>query len=216
MKVLRHTLVSDGPTDANLIPILNWTLRQVDKSTLPHGARAEFWRLPTPPKTLAEKLNKALELHPCDVLFVHRDTENQTSASRVTEIREAFESIEGRMRTPAVAVVPVRMLEAWLCFDQHAIRRAAGNPNGRVRLDLPDLKRVEKRPDPKAELRQALLDASELSGRRLNKFDVSRAFWRIIDYIDDFTPLRQLSAFQALEDSLKVLRKNNWKPGYYG
>ena len=108
------------------------------------------------------------------------------------------------------------MLEAWLCFDERAIRNAAGNPNGKAPLGLPSLKRVESRPDPKEDLRKALLAACELSGRRLKKFNTAAAFWRIVDYIDDFTPLRELSAFQAFEKSIKNLKQNDWKPDLYG
>jgi hypothetical protein len=216
MKVLRHTLVSDGTTDANLIPIIDWTLKQVGGVTLSDGVRAEFGRLPKPPTGLADKLVKAIELHPCDVLFVHRDAERQSPESRVAEVREALAAFPRNVHPPAVAVVPVRMLEAWLCFDERAIRMAAGNPNGKAALGLAPLRRVESRPDPKDDLRKALLAACELSGRRLKKFDTAAAFWRIVDCIEDFSPLRELSAFQAFEKSIKSLRANNWKPAFYG
>jgi hypothetical protein len=215
MKGLRYTLVSDGPTDANLIPILNWSLKQTGGVALPEGRHAEFWRLPCPPKDLAERLTRAVELYPCEVLFVHRDAENQPVESRAAEITKAFQAVAGRLGQPAVAVVPVRMLEAWLCFDEKAIRNAAGNPNGKAPLNLPSLKRVESRPDPKQELQQALRAACELSGRRLKKFDTAAAFWRIVDCIDDFSPLRELAAFRALEDSVQKLKKNDWKSGLY-
>lgn len=216
MKVLRHTLVSDGTTDANLIPIIDWSLKQVGGVTLSAGVRAEFRRLPQPPSGLAERLVKAVELHPCEVLFVHRDAERDSAESRMAEIREAFAAMPRRIQPPAVAVVPVRMLEAWLCFDERAIRNAAGNPNGRAALGLPQLKRVESRPDPKEDLRKALLAGCELAGRRLKKFDTASAFWRIVDYIEDFSPLRELTAFQAFEESIRSLKHNNWKPGFYG
>jgi hypothetical protein len=40
---------------------------------------------------------------------------------------------------PVVCVVPVRMMEAWLLIDEMAIRRVAGNPNGRIPIELPVL-----------------------------------------------------------------------------
>ncbi len=216
MKVLRHTLVSDGATDANLIPIIDWSLKQVGGVALSAGVRAEFRRLPQPPSGLAERLVKAIELHPCEVLFVHRDAEKQTAESRRAEIQEAFAAIPHDIQLPAVAVVPVRMLEAWLCFDERAIRNAAGNPNGTAPLGLPPLRRIEGRPDPKEDLRKALLAGCELSGRRLKKFDTASAFWRIVDFIEDFSPLRELTAFQTFEESIRSLKRNNWKSGFYG
>jgi len=107
------------------------------------------------------------------------------------------------------------MLEAWLCFDEKAIRNAAGNPNGKTPLNLPSLKKVESRPDPKRELQQALRSACELSNRRLKNFDTAAAFRRIVDYIDDFSPLRELAAFRTFEASVQKLKDNGWKSGLY-
>lgn len=216
MKVLRHTLVSDGTTDANLIPIIDWSLKQVGGADLSTGVSAEFRRLSNPPSGLAERLVKAIELYPCDVLFVHRDAEKQPAEFRVAEIRAAVAALPPQIQRPAVAIVPVRMLEAWLCFNERAIRNAAGNPNGTAPLGLPQLNRIESRPDPKEDLRKALLAACELSGRRLKKFNTAAAFWRIVDHIEDFSPLRELPAFQAFEKSIRDLKRNNWASGFYG
>ena len=217
MTALRHTLVSDGASDANLIPIIDWSLREVGDVQLSQGTRAEFWRLPRKPSGLVERLVCAVDLSPCDVLFIHRDAEREMPATRSREIRNAVETaVERGVKLPAVAVIPVRMLEAWLLFDERAIRQAAGNPNGDTALNLPQQKRVESRPNPKRDLTDALLTASELSGRRRKKFDTAAAFWRIVDYIEDFSPLRELSAFQSFENSILTLKANNWKPGFYG
>lgn len=215
MKAIRHTLITDGRTDANLIPIIDWCLKQA--GDVAQGTRAEFWRLQKPPDGLAGRIAKAIELFPCDILFVHRDAEGDALAARVSEVREAFETVQQKgIKFPAVAVVPVRMLEAWLCFDERAIRNAAGNPNGTTSLDLPPLNRIESRPDPKEDLNRALREASELSGRRLKKFKTATAFWRITDNIEDFSPLRKLPAFRAFEESLRQLKAGGWQPGFYG
>lgn len=217
MEVFRHTLVGDGPSDANLVPILNWVLRERCNLQLTEGVRAEFWRLPKPPRTLQDKLQCALELYPCNLLFVHRDAERQPPADRHEEIRRAVENLAGTgITTPAVAVVPVRMLEAWLLLDERSIRYAAGNPNGSQPLHLPYPNRVEDCPDPKDELRRALRAACGLHGRRLKKFDDSRAFWRITDYLQNFTTLRQLPAFCQLEEAVLRLNESNYASGFYG
>jgi hypothetical protein len=217
MKRIHHTLVSDGISDANLIPIIDWTLKRVAGVALTQGVRAEFWRFPTKPEGLSEKIIQAIEHYPCDVLFVHRDAERQQPKERIEEIQNALATanLHG-VRVPAVAVVPVRMLEAWLCFNEVAIRKAAGNPNGKQPLGLPDHKRVEARPDPKNDLKKALLAASELRGRRLKKFNTAAAFWRIVDYIDDFSPLCQLPAYRAFELAVGRMKQSGWKPGFHG
>lgn len=217
MDIFHHTLVCDGPTDANLIPILDWLLQQHLGHPLTEGVLAPVWRLENKPKSLSEKISRAIELYPCELLFVHRDAEKSDPAPRHREIREAVEAAgkEG-IRVPAVAVVPVRMLEAWLLFDEQAIRSAAGNPNGKANLDLPGFHRIEDRPDPKEDLRKALRVASELQGRRLKKFDVAHAFSLITNYANDFAPLRQLKAFRELEQAVATASKNNWAVGFYG
>lgn len=213
MKTIRHTLLSDGPTDANLIPIIDWTLKRVAGIPLSEGVRADFWRLPERPQNATERLLKAVDIFPCDVLFIHRDAERDLPQVRFDEIRRAFD-LAG-IQLPAVAIVPVRMLEAWLCFNEDAIRKASGNPTGKTPLNLPTLKRVESRPDPKADLREALLTASEHTGRRRQKFNTAAAFWRVVDYIEDFSPLRELPSYQAFEKSIKSLKDKDWQAGFY-
>jgi hypothetical protein len=96
---------------------------------------------------------------------------------------------------PAVCVVPVREQEAWLLVDESAIRRAAWNPHGRVRLALPKVKALEGVADPKALLRSALETASEKTGRHLRRFSVEEAADRVTAFIEDFASLEELPAF---------------------
>ena len=94
MPPFRHTLISDGPTDANLIPIINWTLKEAGGVPLPHGTPAEFRTLPTPPQSLAERIRKAVELYHSDALFIHRDAERESPGHRYAEIRDAVEAAQ--------------------------------------------------------------------------------------------------------------------------
>ena len=89
--------------------------------------------------------------------------------------------------------------ETWLLFNEPAIRRAAGFPRGREDLGLPAAARLEAAADPKQILREALRTASGLSGRRLKNFSVDAAAYRLADQIDDYSPLRVLTAFADLE-----------------
>lgn len=216
MTLLKHTLISDGPTDVNLIPIINWTLKIAGGVILAEGVRAEFWRLPRIPDSLEGRISKAIELFPCDALFIHRDAEKEDPKVRYEEIRAAVvNAMASGCRLPAVGIVPVRMTEAWLLFDENAIRNAAGNPNGKNPLNLPQVHKLESRPDPKRDLQEVLKAASELKGRRLKKFNTAQAFWRIVDFLDDFSPLRQLPAFLAFERAIHEMKANNWQPGFY-
>jgi hypothetical protein len=97
------------------------------------------------------------------------------------------------------------MSEAWLLFTEDAIRLAAGNPYSRCQLDLPTTREAERLADPKHVLFEKLREASELTGRRLRKFDRNRARAQVAEYIDDFSPLRSFAAFLAFEEDLRTV-----------
>lgn len=91
------------------------------------------------------------------------------------------------------------MTEAWLLFDGYAIRLAAGNPNGKNPLNLPELSEIEQISNPKDIFSKVLLEASGLTARRLKKFNLAGSRIRITELIADFSPLRALCAFRELE-----------------
>lgn len=214
MNDLRFTLLSDGSSGKALLPILSWVLRAhgVHRAIQPEWA--DLRRLKRPPGVLPRRIRVALDLFPCDLLFVHRDAETTPHRERVSEIRSAVREAAATIETvpPAVCVVPVRMMEAWLLFDEVAIRAAAGNPRGRQPLRLPRLESLEQLPDPKGKLHEVLREASGLSGRRRGGIRVGKAVHRVAELAGDFTPLRTLPAFVALEEEVgQIATDSNWK-----
>jgi hypothetical protein len=157
-------------------------------------------QLPRPPRELHEKIAESLQLYPCDLLFIHRDTEGGSIDDRRSEIHHALNL--AAPTHPGVAVIPVRMMEAWLLIQESAIRRAANNPNGRTALAMPRLREIEDITDPKSVLHEIIRKATELGTHRRDRFDVHYAVHRVADYIEDFSPLRQLSAFRVLEEQI--------------
>lgn len=212
MRILRHTLLPDGSSDRVLLPILTWLLKQELKEWIIEENWADLRSLRNPPDNLTDRIIQAIKFYPCDLLFIHRDAEKEPHEKRLEEIGRALQKAKSRnFTTPAVCVIPVRMQEAWLLFDESAIRNAANNPNSKSRLQLPPLHQVETLPDPKAKLYGLLQEASGLPKRRLKHFRPQTAVHRIIDFIEDFSPLRQLQAFSALEYELQlVLKEQNW------
>jgi len=146
-------------------------------------------------------VEKALELFPCDVLIVHRDAETQEYRQRFSEIDAALREI-GWNASRSARLVPIRMQEAWFLPFEAAIRRAAGRPMGRATLNTPKLGEIETIADPKALLHHLLRTAAEVSGRRLQRFDVNAAASRVAELIDDFSPLRSVPAFARFEAEL--------------
>jgi hypothetical protein len=199
---ISYTLVTDGSSDLSLLQdIIHWVIRHAAECGLQLEAQyADFRSLHKPPETLSDRLREAVRIFPCDILFVHRDAERQTRESRVVEIAEALH--DAGIDEINVPVVPVRMTEAWLLISEPAIRRAAGNPNGRSPLDMPKLNGLEGLTDPKDMLHSLLVAASEKHGRRLKAFrrDINWHVHRVADYIDDYSQLECLPAFQIFEE----------------
>lgn len=209
---LRYTLVTNGSSDTVLLPILTWLLRVHGVSCAIQPQWADLRQLRQPKKPgLADRIRLSLDLYPCDLLFVHRDAEREPREKRIDEIAVALAEVQSQPVLPAISVVPVRMQEAWLLFDGRAIRHAAGNRSGCQPLDLPPIQDLERIPDPKSKLHECLKRASGLQGRRLKSFPVHRHARRVAELIDDFSPLRMLQSFTALEnDIVQIIEQQGW------
>lgn len=191
--MLRASLLTDGSSDAVLLPILRWVIRQQSELAVTI-TWADLRGLRRPPRSLAERLRLAVDMYPCDLLFVHRDAERASPDLRRDEIAKATPA-----ERPVVCVVPVRMQEAWLLLDERALREAAGRPSGTEPLSLPAARQWEALADPKARLHAALVTASGSTGRRAKRFNPRRAAHRMADLVTDWSPLRVCEAFQRLE-----------------
>jgi hypothetical protein len=216
MTAPRFTLVTDGPSDGEmLVPILEWLLRMHCRSIGINVIHANTLRCREVPRRLEKRIAFALEAYPCDCLFVHRDAEGDSADARRLEIQKAIEGLDAKAHVPHVCVVPIRMTEAWLLFDSAAIRLAAGNPNGRVQLDLPPLSDLEYELDPKRLLHELLTVASEFTGRRKRSFNPKTKVRLVARRLNDFSPLRKLSAFCTLESDInRIIKANEWmQPG---
>lgn len=203
MPEITYTLLSDGSSDRALMPILTWALHQKLPGCGVIPRWADLRTLHRPPKCLRERIKTAVELYPCDILFIHRDSESAPRCRRIAEIERALQAAAIPTAQRPCPVVPVRMQEAWLLFCESAIRWASGNPNGRMALQVSQ--NYETIPHPKRELHRLLKEASGLRGRRLKALNVQELVHRVAQLIDDFSPLRGLSAFQALEQDIAGL-----------
>jgi hypothetical protein len=205
---LRYTLLGEGTSDRALMPVLNWLICHLAGSLPVEGMWADITRAPQKLANLRDRARFALDYFPADILFIHRDADAQPSELRHEEVRVVGDELAHLLASQdakTVAVVPIRMMETWLLFDEEAIRLAAGNPHGLVKLKLPKMKALESLPDPKKILRDVLVQATELQGRHRRKFDVSHSVQRVASSICDFGPLLQLRAFQKLKSDLEAV-----------
>jgi hypothetical protein len=200
--VIDYTVLGDGSSDRCLLPVVRWALCRHDPAGVAaNGRMADLRHLGRQPRGLSGRLERTIEFFPATVYFVHRDAEREAPAARIAEV-EAAATAAG---CDAVPVVPVRMTEAWLLFDEVAIRTAAGNPNGNMSLGLPAVRRLEDLANPKEILFESLRQASGLSGRRLKSFRPHAARSRVADLICDFSPLAVLPAFASFLDRVDEL-----------
>ena len=198
MKRVSATLVTDGSSDRLLKPLIE--LLFDDHTDLPYQVNCAEG-LPPLADGLKSRIESALELFPCDFLFVHRDDEGIGITIRQQEIENNWPT--GAQTTVLICVIPVRMTEAWLIANEKPIRLAVGNPNGTVVLDLPAAKDIESSPDPKQILFTALKTASELNARRIARFNPHQFRHRVSELTDDLAPLRLLASFKHLEVQVK-------------
>lgn len=213
MKFFNFTLLSDGSSDKALIPHLTWLLKQNGLALPIVPAWADLSRIRKTPVGLVQRIERSIELYPCELLFIHRDAERENPDNRREEIADALTNLDKKIaKPPSICVVPVRMQEAWLLFDESAIRRASANPHGNSTLNLPRMRNIERLPDPKETLYELLKTASEKTGRRLKQFNIRHSAVRVSELIEDFSPLRNLSAFRQLESDVKtVIDNNDWR-----
>jgi hypothetical protein len=205
------TLRTDGSSDTVLIPILKWLLVEKGVSCPIDIQYAERWQLPKT-KTLAQEIEVILDLYPCDLLFIHRDAEKEPMQNRIDEINRAVSKVSDKfVSPPIICVIPVKMQEAWLLFNELAIRNAASNPNGKQHLDLPKISQLEALPDPKETLHALLREASNLRSGRRKKFNADASAHLIPNYIDDFSPLMTLPAFSALAQRVEEMIKSHFQ-----
>ena len=212
MDELHYTLVAEGSSDAALLPILDWLLKQNGVRCPIQSAWADLRALPLPDSLkFSDKIRISLDYYPCDLLFVHRDADRETREKRVQEIDKTVANLPEGLTPPLVCVIPVRMQEAWLLIDAAAIKSAAGNRRYIGQLELPPVNRLQRISDPKDALHRLLRQASDLNKRRQRSFRVGRRARLVTEFIEDFTPLRQLNAFAALEEEVSsAIQANNW------
>ena len=200
---IRYTFLTDGSSDRALQPIIEWSLRQNDRVGTIAGQWADLSYLPRKPSNLEARIKCSVANYPCNLLIVHRDAETSPPQQRLEEIHQALQaSCSGRLLNSCVALVPVRMMEAWLLISENAIRQAVGRPTGRENPDFPKLNRLERLPDPKQRLQELLTTAAEGTARRRRRLELSRLVHTVAERIEDFSPLEMLSSYRSFKDQL--------------
>ncbi len=191
---MRFLLVCEGSSDTALLPHIQRLLTRYGYPDSPGEAWSDGRRL-------VDKVRNGLQrLGQFDLLFVHRDADNAGANPRYHEIENAIQ--EAEYRGPWVAIVPVRMTEAWILLDEAAIRRVVRRPDGRTLLALPTPRESERMADPKTILETVLLDASETRGRRRREIreDLPNLRRQLLRNLPVGGPLEQLASWSRFRD----------------
>lgn len=203
MKELKYTLIADGSSDMTLLKIIKWSLDDLYPKVPNDGNFADFRKIPDPPKRLSDKVRIAKLYYPFDILFIHRDSESTNASMIAQRSQEINVELQVADIDKTICIVPIKMMETWLLIDEDAIRKAAGNRNYRGRINLPTIRTLERESQPKELLHALLREASGKKGRNLKKFNIDKTVHLVAENIEDFSPLRNLVAFQSFENELK-------------
>lgn len=196
---VRFALLAEGTSDHGLTtPLEELCIRcgaDEVSSLVPNFARLDI----NVGKDVASRISALIENEPSvNLLFIHRDADSPNPAPRYSEISKAVRA--SNCNISYVAIVPIQETEAWLLLDEAEIRRVAQNPRSRTHLALPAPTQVERLSQPKEKLKELLSRASELRGRRLERFrnNFGRHRRLLLESLDIDGPIQQLSAWQQL------------------
>ena len=138
------------------------------------------------------------------VLFIHADADGRDGrAARADRVQPAVERLSGLLgpARQAVAVVPIKMTDAWVLADVNAFRSSVGMTRDDRELGLADVVAhgADHVPDPKSLLRAAFAAARP----RARSAQLGAYLARIGDSAS-FDHLRRLEAFRQLESDLEA------------
>jgi hypothetical protein len=213
MRIYKYVLLADGSSDKTLIFIIDWLLRDLYPTYTFHGEFADFRHFKIPPKTLQQRILTVKKMYELDLLFIHRDGEELISDKEIIEKRklEIEDALSIDLKDITIPIIPIKMMETWLLINENAIRKAAGNRNSRIALNIPPLNKLESIPQPKDLLKKIISDASELNGRNLKKLNLNQAIHNLAEYIEDYQSLRSLQSFQVFENDTSNILSNFFK-----
>lgn len=201
MNKITYTLLADGRSDRALMNIIKWSIRRINERMAIDGEYADLGGMKFPPKNLGDRIDAANKHYPSDVLFIHRDAENESLETREEEIKKHLS--ESTVGNSPIFIIPVRMMEAWLLIDKAAIAKAAGNREFKGDLEIPKIKNIEKESNPKKLLQDLIYKASEKAGRARKKLNIHQAVHLVSNNINDFSSLLSVPSFARFYDSLE-------------
>jgi Domain of unknown function (DUF4276) len=135
------------------------------------------------------------------ILFIHADADSDSERAIRERIEPARALLQAEWGAQSVAVVPVRMTEAWMLADLQALKRAFGTTMDEHEMGLAGA--VAHGPDslsdPKATLNAAF--RASCGKRRLSPVG---AYFGLLGETASIEQLRKLAAFRRMEGELRL------------
>ena len=198
-------LIAEGTSDKVLIPPIRWLCTNIQPN-LAYEIEPIIFDNVSPKPDLSAKVEIVLRQDRHQIILVHRDQDKMTRIDRTREIETAVKSAQHRLPSATastfIPIIPVRMTEAWFLIDEAAIKKAAGFPNNRTLLNLPNARQLESVADAKNMLYEKIRTASGHTGRKLRKVRPQQIIHTLADVIEDYSVLNQLPAFWSLRQDL--------------
>jgi len=139
------------------------------------------------------------------ILFIHADADADAKAAREERIKPAMNRLTATGEFSSdriVAVIPVKMTEAWMLADPDALRKALHLAEN-LDLELPARTReLERLTDPKTQLQQ-ITRLSSTRKRQRRRRDPLKSLPRQLGDSISLDCLRRLPAFQTMERELR-------------
>lgn len=135
------------------------------------------------------------------VLFIHADADSDEQRALAERVQPARALLEAEWGAYSVAVVPVRMTEAWVLADLQAVRSAFGTTRSDQELGLSEasLHGADNLTNPKA-----TLEAAFRASRGKRKATSVSPYLGLIGETSSFDQLRRLAAYRRMEAELRV------------
>jgi len=206
LKTIKYYFICEGSSDTSLVD-------HIDKLLLESGYEEVYGDAPdfglifdkSVGKSVKDKVNAILKYdNSVNILFIHRDADNEGYEAREAEIFEQTEHLEGYKIIP---VIPVKRLESWLVLDEQVIKDTVGYPSSRANLGLPAKNHIEKSGSTKELLFEAMDRASGLTGKQLTKFQKHHNKFRhmLVQNLDPNGPVSTLQSHVKLRKYIDLL-----------
>lgn len=135
------------------------------------------------------------------ILFIHADADSDQERAIQERVEPARALLQAEWGAHSVAVVPVRMTEAWVLADFQALKSAFGTTMSEHELGLVDVAAhgPDRLTDPKATLAAAFR-----ASRGKRRARSVATYFGLIGETASFDQLRRLAAYRRMEGELRL------------